>query len=90
MKLSGKTIVVTGAASGIGAETAPALIDFIKRLGERVEEDMRIMDCAVRLEDIPPVIAFLCSDESAWIRGTNIPTDGSMYTHVQCEMNGLN
>jgi NAD(P)-dependent dehydrogenase (short-subunit alcohol dehydrogenase family) len=73
-----------------GPVETPILADFLKTLGERAEEDMRIMDRAGRSEDIAPVIAFLCSEESAWIRGANIPTDGGMYSHMQCEMNGLN
>ena len=40
-------------------------------------------------EDIAPVVAFLCSDWSNWIRGANIPCDGGMYQHVLCNMNGF-
>jgi NAD(P)-dependent dehydrogenase (short-subunit alcohol dehydrogenase family) len=28
--------------------------------------------------DIVPVIAFLCSEQSAWITGANIPVDGGL------------
>ncbi len=73
-----------------GPVETPILADFLKTLGERAEEDMRIMDRAGQSDDIAPVIAFLCSDESRWIRGANIPTDGGMFSHIQCEMNGLN
>ena len=72
-----------------GPVETPILKDFLETLGERAEEDMRIMDRAGKPEDIAPVIAFLCSDRSAWIRGANIPCDGGMHSHVMCEMNGL-
>ena len=71
-----------------GPVETPILPDFLETLGERAEEDMRIMDRPGRPSDIAPVIAFLCSDASAWIRGANIPVDGGMYQHVMCEMHG--
>ena len=40
-------------------------------------------------EDIAPVVVFLLSDGSAWIRGTNIPVDGGMSSHIACESTGL-
>jgi NAD(P)-dependent dehydrogenase (short-subunit alcohol dehydrogenase family) len=43
---------------------------------------------AVSPGHIAPVVAFLLSDGSAWIRGTNIPTDGGMYSNVLCQMHG--
>lgn len=73
MPLKDKRIVVTGAASGIGAQT----VQFLKGQGAKV------------FEDIAPVIAFLCSDWSNWIRGANIPCDGGMYQHVLCNMYGF-
>ncbi len=72
-----------------GPVETPILADFIATLGERAEEDMRIMDRPGRPTDIAPVVQFLCSDESAWVRGANIPCDGGMYAHVQCQMNNL-
>ncbi len=71
-----------------GPVDTPILPDFLETLGERAEEDMKIMDRAGRPEDIAPVIAFLCSDSSGWIRGANIPCDGGMYQHVLCNMHG--
>ena len=35
------------------------------------------------------VVAFLLSDGSAWIRGTNVPVDGGMHSNVLCQMHGL-
>lgn len=72
-----------------GPVETPILKDFLATLGERAEEDARLMDRAGLPADIAPVVAFLCSDESAWIRGANIPCDGGMFAHVQCEMTGL-
>ena len=81
---------------GIGMNTVspgpvetPILQDFLETLGARAEEDMRVMDRPGRPADIAPLIAFLCSDGSAWIRGTNIPCDGGMGSHVLLNMTGL-
>jgi NAD(P)-dependent dehydrogenase (short-subunit alcohol dehydrogenase family) len=71
-----------------GPVATPILPDFLKTLGERAEEDARIMDRPGRPEDIAPVVAFMCSDDSGWIRGANIPCDGGMYQHVLCGMHG--
>jgi NAD(P)-dependent dehydrogenase (short-subunit alcohol dehydrogenase family) len=72
-----------------GPVETPILPDFLETLGERAEEDMRVMDRPGQPEDIAPVVAFLCSDWSRWIRGANIPCDGGMYQHVLCNMNGF-
>lgn len=72
-----------------GPVDTPILKDFIATLGARAEEDMKTMDRPGRPADIAPVVAFLLSDGSAWIRGTNVPVDGGMYSHVLCSMNGL-
>jgi NAD(P)-dependent dehydrogenase (short-subunit alcohol dehydrogenase family) len=47
------------------------------------------MDRPGKPTDIAPVVCFLLSDQSAWIRGTNIPVDGGMFSNVLCQMNGL-
>jgi len=67
-----------------GPVDTPILPDFLETLGERAEEDSRIMDRPGRPQDIAPLVAFLCSDGSNWIRGANIPCDGGMYQHVLC------
>ncbi len=72
-----------------GPVDTPILKDFIETLGARAEEDMRTMDRPGTPADIAPVVAFLLSDGSAWIRGTNIPTDGGMYSNVLCQIHGL-
>ena len=65
------------------------LPDFLKTLGERAEEDARVMDRPGRTTDIAPVAAFLLSDDAKWIRGANIPVDGGMFSHVNVNMHGL-
>jgi NAD(P)-dependent dehydrogenase (short-subunit alcohol dehydrogenase family) len=72
-----------------GPVDTPILKDFIETLGARAEEDMRMMDRPGRPEDIAPVVAFLLSDGAAWIRGTNVPTDGGMFSDVLCRTHGL-
>jgi NAD(P)-dependent dehydrogenase (short-subunit alcohol dehydrogenase family) len=72
-----------------GPVDTPILRDFIETLGARAEEDMRTMDRPGRPGDIAPVVAFLLSDDSAWIRGTNVPVDGGMYSNVLCQMHGF-
>lgn len=72
-----------------GPVDTPILGDFVKTLGARAEEDMRVMDRPATPKDIAPVVAFLLSDGSAWIRGTNIPADGGMFSNVMCQMNGF-
>lgn len=69
-----------------GPIETPILDDFLTTLGERAEEDMALMQRAGTPKDIASVIRFLASEESDWIRGTNIPCDGGMYSHVMTEM----
>lgn len=71
-----------------GPVETPILPDFLETLGERAQEDMRIMDRPGRPQDIAPLVAFLCGDGSQWIRGANIPCDGGMYQHILCESHG--
>jgi NAD(P)-dependent dehydrogenase (short-subunit alcohol dehydrogenase family) len=71
-----------------GPVETPILPDFLETLGERAEEDAKIMDRPGKPEDIAPVVAFLCSPASGWIRGANIPCDGGMNQHILCEMHG--
>jgi len=72
-----------------GPVETPILKDFIETLGERAEEDMKIMDRPGRPEDVAPVISFLMSDESAWFRGANLTVDGGMSSHILEQANGL-
>jgi len=72
-----------------GPVDTPILGDFLETLGARAEEDRRIMDRPGTPQDIAPVIMFLLSDMTTWIRGTNIPTDGGMSSNIMCGMHGL-
>jgi NAD(P)-dependent dehydrogenase (short-subunit alcohol dehydrogenase family) len=72
-----------------GPVETPILGDFLRTLGARAEEDMRIMDRPGRPTDIAPVVAFLLSPASGWIRGANIPVDGGMRAHIQATEAGL-
>jgi NAD(P)-dependent dehydrogenase (short-subunit alcohol dehydrogenase family) len=65
------------------------LPDFMETLGERAVEDMKIMGRAGLPEDSAPLVGFLCSDQSAWIRGTNIPCDGGMFSHIMLNTHGV-
>ena len=65
-----------------GPVETPILKDFIETLGERAEEDMKIMDRPGRPCDVAPVIAFLMSDDAIWFRGANLTVDGGMSSHI--------
>ena len=73
-----------------GPVDTPILADFLATLGERAVEDGKVMDRPGDPTDIAPVIVFLCGEGSGWLRGINIAADGGMFSHIQCEMNGLN
>lgn len=72
-----------------GPVDTPILGDFVETLGDRVEEDMRVMDRPGTPEDIAPLAVFLQSDGSRWMRGLNIPCDGGMSSNVTLEMHGM-
>lgn len=72
-----------------GPVDTPILKDFIETLGERAEEDMKIMDRAGRPDDVAPVVAFMLSDGSKWMRGANIAVDGGMNQHILTQMHQL-
>lgn len=72
-----------------GPVDTPILGDFLETLGARAEEDMRIMDRPGTPQDIAPVVAFLLSSGSVWLRGVNIPTDGGMRANIDALSNGL-
>lgn len=72
-----------------GPVDTPILKDFIDTLGARAEEDMKTMDRPGHASDIAPVVAFLLSDGSRWMRGTNLAVDGGMHSHILACSNGL-
>jgi len=72
-----------------GPVETPILKDFLETLGERAEEDMKIMDRPGAPADIAPVVVYLLGPGSAWLRGTNIAADGGMRAHIDTTSNGL-
>lgn len=62
-----------------GPVFTPILGDFISMLGEeRVQRDAHRMKRPAYADEVASVVAFLCSDESRWISGVNIPVDGGL------------
>lgn len=72
-----------------GPVDTPILPDFVKTLGERAREDRDTMDRPGTPEDIAPVILFLLSDMTEWIRGINIQADGGMASNLTLRPHGL-
>lgn len=71
-----------------GPADTPILKDFIEALGQRAEDDLNTLR-AGRVEEIAPLIAFLCSDASQWLRGANIPVDGGLAASALCQKHEL-
>lgn len=65
-----------------GPVQTPILDDFLETLGERAEEDMRVMDRPGTPDDIAPVVSFLLSDQTTWFRGANLTLDGGMSSYL--------
>lgn len=72
-----------------GPVATPILADFVETLGERVEEDMKVMDRAAEVTDIAPVVSFALSSGAKWLRGTNIETDGGMKRHILAQAHAI-
>ena len=72
-----------------GPVDTPILPDFLETLGARAEEDMRVMDRPGRPDDIAPVVGFLLSAGSTWLRGANLTPDGGMSSHVLAGIHGF-
>ncbi len=69
---------------------ATALLEGFKQVfGERAKEDVDIVERVGSPEDIAPVIAFLLSSGSSWLRGTNIHADGGVESHYLMKEHGL-
>ncbi|SPD75515.1 3-oxoacyl-(Acyl-carrier-protein) reductase [uncultured Desulfobacterium sp.] len=71
-----------------GPVETPILPDFLENFKDKLEKDKDVMDRFGRPDDIAPVVAFMCSDSSAWIKGVNIPCDAGMTAHVLTQMFG--
>jgi NAD(P)-dependent dehydrogenase (short-subunit alcohol dehydrogenase family) len=53
--------------------------EFLQSLGaERVEDDIKRVGRDGTAADIAPLIAWLTTDEAAWVNGTDIPADGGL------------
>jgi NAD(P)-dependent dehydrogenase (short-subunit alcohol dehydrogenase family) len=62
-----------------GPVFTPILGDFVQMLGEeRVQKDAHRMKRPALADEIAPVVAFLCADESRWVSGINLPVDGGL------------
>jgi len=57
-----------------GPVSTPILADFIKTLGKRVEEDLKVNRAATP-DEIAPVVAFMCSDDARWMNGSDVSVD---------------
>lgn len=71
-----------------GPVETPALQDFIDTL-PRAQRMMDLMDRPGQPSDVATVVAFLLSDESAWIRGSNIAVDGGMTAMLAMQNLGM-
>ena len=69
-----------------GPVDTPILRDFAATLGTRFEQNMQMLERAGTAEDIAPVVGFLLSDQTHWIRGANLAIDGGMSAHFLAEM----
>jgi NAD(P)-dependent dehydrogenase (short-subunit alcohol dehydrogenase family) len=48
-------------------------------LGEdRVQKDAHRIKRPALADEVAPVVAFLCADESRWVSGVNLPVDGGL------------
>jgi len=72
-----------------GPVDTPILKDFLVTLGERAEEDMKVMDRPGTPQDIAPAVSFALSDGAKWFRGANLTLDGGMSSHILCSMHNL-
>jgi NAD(P)-dependent dehydrogenase (short-subunit alcohol dehydrogenase family) len=62
-----------------GPVFTPILGDFVSMLGEeRVQRDAHRMKRPAYADEVADVVGFLCSDESRWISGINLPVDGGL------------
>lgn len=61
------------------------LPDFLASVGDEGVSKMTTMDRTGSVEDVAPVVAFLLSDMTHWIRGANIPVCGGMLADMLCQ-----
>jgi NAD(P)-dependent dehydrogenase (short-subunit alcohol dehydrogenase family) len=62
-----------------GPVETPILHNFRETIGDRFRDQAAFLGkAATSTGNIAAVVSFLCSDESSWIKGANIPVDGGM------------
>lgn len=62
-----------------GPVFTPILGDFVTMLGqERVERDAGLMKRPALADEVAGPVVFLCSDDSRWVVGANLPIDGGI------------
>lgn len=61
------------------------LPDFLKSIGDEGAAKMTTMDRTGTVQDVAPVVAFLLSDMTQWIRGASIPVCGGMLADMLCQ-----
>jgi len=72
-----------------GPVDTPILQDFVETLGARAEEDLRDVGRPGTAAEIAPLVCFLLTDGASWIRGTNIPVDGGMFSQILLQRHGF-
>lgn len=70
-----------------GPVSTPILADFIKTLGKRVEDDLKL-NRAATAEEIAPVVAFMLSDDARWMNGSDVAVDAGAGAGAWREMLG--
>lgn len=70
-----------------GPVSTPILADFIKTLGKRVEDDLKLNRAATAAE-IAPVVAFMLSDDARWMNGSDVAVDAGAGAGAWREMLG--
>lgn len=62
-----------------GPVFTPILGDFVTMIGaERMEKDAHRVKRPAYPDEIAPIIAMLCAEETRWINGVNVPVDGGL------------
>lgn len=72
-----------------GAVSTPILDDFAEAFGEKMKRNVERVGRPSTPEDVAKVALFLLNDQSAWLKGIDIPVDGGMGACATTEMLGL-
>lgn len=72
-----------------GAVSTPILDDFAEAFGEKMKRNVARVGRPSTAEDVAKVALFLLSDQSAWLKGIDIPVDGGMGACAAADMLGL-